>query len=179
MNKAKNVTPLNEASLNELALTYVARFATSRAKLIAYLLRKIRERGWDGEKRHDVEAIADRMVELRYIDDAAYAAMKAGSLVRRGYGKRRLGDIYYRDGIAEDDRGDANQIAEAGRWEAAIAFARKKRIGSFALEEADPDRKRKQLAAFLRAGHDMEIARQLVALPPGADIEAIKPDEGD
>lgn len=179
MNKAKNVIPLNEASLNELALTYVARYATSRAKLIAYLARKIRERGWGGEMRYDVDVIADRMVELRYIDDAAYAAMKAGALVRRGYGKRRLGDIYYRDGIGEEDRGDADQIAQDGRWDAAIAFARKKRIGAFALEEADPDRKRKQLAAFLRAGHDMEIARQLVALAPGADIEALRPDEGE
>ena len=176
MNKAKNVTPLNEASLNELALTYVARYATSRAKLIAYLARKIRERGWSGERPYNSEAIADRMVELNYIDDAAYAAMKAGALVRRGYGKRRLGDIYYRDGIGEEDRSDANQIAEDGRWDAAIAFARKKRIGAFAQEEADVDKKRKQIAAFLRAGHDMDIARQLVALPPGADIEAIRPE---
>lgn len=177
MNKRKHVTPLNEASLNEAALTYVARYATSRAKLIAYLARKVRERGWAGERSPNAEAIADRMADLRYIDDAAYAAMKAGALVRRGYGKRRLGDIYYRDGIDEEDRTEANQIAEDGRWEAAIAFARKKRIGSFAQEEADPDRKRKQLAAFLRAGHDMEIARQIVALPPGADIEALMADQ--
>lgn len=177
MNNRKNVTPLNEASLNELALAYVARYATTRAKLLTYLCRKLRERGWEDERPHNIAVIADRMVKLQYIDDAAYAAMKAGSMVRRGYGKRRLGEIYYRDGIAEEDREEADTIAENGRWDAAIAFARKKRIGSFSTEIADQDKQRKQLAAFMRAGHDYEIARQIVALPPGADIEALRPDE--
>ena len=177
MNNRKNVTPLNEASLNELALAYVARYATTRAKLFTYLSRKLRERGWEDEGPHNIAAIADRMVELQYIDDAAYAAMKAGSMVRRGYGKRRLGEIYYRDGIAEEDREEADAVAENGRWDAAIAFARKKRIGAFSTEVADQDKQRKQLAAFMRAGHDYEIARQIVALPPGADIEALRPDE--
>src|SRR5690606_22662366 len=38
--------PLDAARLDELALTYVARFATSAAKLERYLKRKLRERGW-------------------------------------------------------------------------------------------------------------------------------------
>ena len=99
MKKARIAPPLDEAGLNELALAYVARYATSRAKLLAYLARKLRERGWGGEGPPDLDAVADRLVELRYIDDAAYATMKAGALLRRGYGKRRLSDVYYRDGI--------------------------------------------------------------------------------
>ena len=31
-----------------MALAYVARFATSRGKLVRYLDRKVRERGWAG-----------------------------------------------------------------------------------------------------------------------------------
>ena len=38
--------PLDEQGLNGLALRYVERFATTRAKLRAYLDRKLRERGW-------------------------------------------------------------------------------------------------------------------------------------
>lgn len=41
--------PLDSVRLEELALAYVARFATSAAKLEDYLRRKLRERGWDGE----------------------------------------------------------------------------------------------------------------------------------
>ena len=176
MRKNRIITPLNEASLNEIALTYVARYATSRAKLLAYLRRKLGERGWDGERPHDVEAVADRLVELRYIDDAAYATMKAGALLRRGYGKKRLGDIYYRDGIAEPDRVEANQVADEGRWDAAVAFARRKRLGAFAASSLDPDQKRKAFAAFLRAGHDMALAKLLIALEPGSDVEQYRPD---
>ena len=36
--------PLDAARLDELALAYVARFATSRAKLLRYLARKVRDR---------------------------------------------------------------------------------------------------------------------------------------
>eukprot|EP01035_Chromulina_nebulosa_P043369 gene43369-58742_t len=37
-----------------------------------------------------------------------------------------------------------------------------KRIGPFAEQAADPDRRRKQLQAFIRAGHDFALARTLV-----------------
>ncbi len=178
MRKKPIITPLNEASLNDLALSYVSRYATSRAKLLAYLRRKLGERGWSGEGSPDPEAVAGRMVELRYIDDSAYAAMKAESLVRRGYGKRRLSGIYFRDGIAESDREDANSVADEGRWDAAVAFARRKRVGAFAAAPLDPDQQRRALAAFLRAGHDMALARMLITLEPGSDVELYRPDPG-
>lgn len=176
MKKARIAPPLDEAGLNDLALTYVARFATSRAKLLGYLARKLRERGWAGERPHDIDAVADRLVELRYIDDAAYATMKAGALLRRGYGKRRLSDVYYRDGISEEDRTEADQLADDGHWDAAVTFARKKRVGPYAAAPLDPDQQRRALAAFLRAGHDMGIARTLIALEPGADVDQYRPE---
>ena len=48
--------PLNEEQLKEMALRYVGRFATSRAKLRAYLTRKIRERGWADAGEPDLTA---------------------------------------------------------------------------------------------------------------------------
>ena len=42
-------SPLTATRLQDLALSYVARFATTRAKLEAYLVRKLRERGWEGD----------------------------------------------------------------------------------------------------------------------------------
>ncbi|MEY4670243.1 MAG: hypothetical protein RLZZ415_122, partial [Pseudomonadota bacterium] len=72
--------PLDRERLNELALAYLARFATSAAKLEAYLRRKLRERGWDGEGEPPVAALVERCVAAGYVDDAAYARSKAGSL---------------------------------------------------------------------------------------------------
>ncbi len=56
--------PLDKSALDELALRYVGRFATTRAKLISYLGRKLRERGWAGSREADVAAVADRLAEL-------------------------------------------------------------------------------------------------------------------
>ena len=52
-------------------------------------------------------------------------------------------------------------------WEAALHFARRRRIGPFAAAEVDRPAREKALAAMLRAGHPLQIARALVAARPG------------
>jgi len=163
--------------LEGLALAYVGRFATSRAKLIAYLGRKLRERGWasDSGGEASAEAIADRLIALRYVDDEAYAAMKTSAMQRRGLGNRRIVQALRHDGIAPEIREDLTPDPLA-RWEAAERLARRKRIGPFAAEQADRPAREKQLAAFLRAGHDLEIARTWVDAAPGE--EPPRPEDG-
>ena len=58
--------PLDEAKLGELAVHYVGRFATSRAKLTTYLNRKLKERGWAGARPADPGAVAERLAGLGY-----------------------------------------------------------------------------------------------------------------
>ena len=84
--KKRQPKPLDAARLEELALAYAARFATSAAKLEAYLRRKLRERGWEGEAGPPVPELVARFVAAGYIDDAAYARNKSASLLRRGEG---------------------------------------------------------------------------------------------
>ena len=79
-NSRRTPPPLDRRALEDLALRYVARFATTRGKLAEYLARKVRERGWDGPAAADPAAIADRMAELGYIDDRAFAEARARSL---------------------------------------------------------------------------------------------------
>ena len=158
--------PLDPETLQALALHYAGRYATSRAKLIAYLARKLRERGWAGTDEPPVSAIADRMVDLRYVDDAAYAAMTSGAMQRRGMGPRRIAQKLTIDGIDEAVRSEASPD-EAERWSAAERLARRKRIGPFAQEAPDRVLREKQIATFLRAGHDMAMARLWVHASPG------------
>jgi len=47
--------------LESLALRYVGRYATTRAKLRDYLLRKLGEADWDGEGAPDPDALVARM----------------------------------------------------------------------------------------------------------------------
>ena len=153
--------PLDATKLEELALAYVARFATSAAKLERYLVRKLRERGWDGEREPDLAALVGRYVSLGYVDDAAFARAKGGSLLRRGYGPRRVRQALAEAGIDEATRDEARAGAAAER-RAALALARKRGFGPFGLARPDRQQREKQLAAMLRAGHALDSAREMV-----------------
>ncbi|WP_232495953.1 regulatory protein RecX [Novosphingobium kaempferiae] len=154
--------PLNSIRLEELALAYVARFATTQAKLRDYLQRKLRERGWDGEGDAPVEDLVTRYAEKGYVDDASWARMKAGSLLRSGYGARRVGEALGQAGVAEDLRDDTRP-GPAEQRRAALVLARRRRFGPFAVQAVDDIKLRdKQIAAMLRAGHPLDIARRIV-----------------
>lgn len=162
--------PLDAARFEELALAYVARFAVSGAKLETYLKRKLAERGWAGTTPPPVNDIIARFIAAGYVDDAAYARMKAGSLRRRGYGERRIGQALDAAGIAVADRGEAG-ADEREQREAVLALARRRRLGPFSTTGVPLDRagRERQLGALLRAGHRADHAR---AVLDAADPEA-------
>jgi regulatory protein len=169
--------PLNEDKLQELALRYVGRFATTRAKLRSYLQRKLRERGWDGDRPPDADAIVERFAELGYVDDAGYALGKSRALTARGYGKRRVVDALRVAGVDDSDGEAARELAERDAIAAALRFAQKRRLGPFSDQAADDPRVReKAIAALVRAGHGFALARAIVELRPdeAADSQALE-----
>lgn len=160
--------PLDAEMLKQLALNHVGRYATTRAKLRSYLTRKLRERGWQGDDAPPVETIVERMAALGYVDDRGFAEMRAAALTRRGYGARRVADALRMAGIDEADGQAAREAAGAAAWDAALAYARRRRIGPFAADSVDPGPARdKALAGLIRAGHSFEIARIIVDSGPG------------
>ena len=162
--------PLDGEGLERLALFYAGRYATTRAKLSAYLGRKLAERGWAGEGRMDeaVEKLVGRMAEAGYVNDRLFAESKAASLGRRGYGARRVHQALAAAGIDEADQAEARDSAEENAWAAALRFAERKRLGPFAAQAPDRAGREKAIAAFLRAGHPSAIARRLASAAPGA-----------
>jgi len=169
----KQRPPLDQNKVDELALRYVERFATTRAKLRDYLRRKLRERGWEGEREPDLEAISERFAELGYVDDAAYALSKARSLSGRGYGKRRLDQKLRAAGVEDADGEEARSHADEEAVTSALRFAERRRLGPFAAAPyRDPKQREKALAAMVRAGHGFGLSRAIIALPPGAEIDA-------
>lgn len=152
--------PLTDESLRWFALRYVERYATTRAKLSAYLSGKLRERGWAGEGEAPIASIVERMAELGYVDDRAFGAARARSLERRGYGPRRVDQALMAAGLESDLREEIGDEVDARQ--AAIAYARRKRLGPFGAPVADPRLRQKQFAAMVRAGHDFEITRAIL-----------------
>ncbi len=162
---ARHRPPLDAAQLDALALGYAARYATTRARLSAYLKRKLRERGFDGEP--PVAAIVERMAALGFVDDRAFADTRSAALSRRGYGGRRIGAALAAAGVERDVAAEVAPSAEAA-FDSAETYARRRRIGPFAVEAADPDARSRNLAAMLRAGHDYALASRFISAAPGA-----------
>lgn len=168
--------PLDARRLEELSLAYVARFATTAGRLAVYCRRKLRERGYvgaeDGTPPPDVDGLVAKFVAAGYVDDAGYARMKAGSLLRRGYGARRVEQALRADAVAGELR-EAVTPDESARRQAAAQYAERRRLGPFmrpGSPEPDPRLREKQLAALLRAGHDASHARRVLAAATPAEV---------
>jgi regulatory protein len=164
--------PLDGKSLHQLALRYVGRFATTRAKLRAYLARKVRERGWDGAGMPDFEEVAERFAALGYVDDAGYAMAKSRALTGRGFGRRRVVQALHVAGIRDEDGEAARDYAAVEAVGAALRFAERRKIGPFAgPARSDAKERQKALAAMTRAGHGFGLARAIVDLPAGGQFD--------
>ena len=168
--RARVARPLDQVRLKDLALAYVARFATTAARLERYLARKLRERGWEGDGEPDIAALVTRLCELGYIDDAVWAGAKSNDLLRRGFGRRRIGQALGEAGVAESIRHDLAPGLAAQR-RAACELARRKRFGPFDRTRPDPARREKQLAAMVRAGHGFDMARRVLDAPDEPTLE--------
>ena len=168
--------PLDSARLDELALAYVGRFATTRAKLSTYLKRKIAERGWAGGRPAEIDSVVGRLERLGYVDDAAYALAKSRSLTGRGYGERRVRQALRAAGVGEEHSLQAREHASAEAVEAALRFARRRRLGPFGGGVGGGDERavrERALAAMIRAGHDFALSKAILALEPGSDPDIV------
>ena len=153
-----------------MALGYVARFAVTAEKLRRYLERKLRERGWEGDGEPPVEALVTRFISAGYIDDASYARVRSGSLIRRGFGARRIEEDLGQAGITAELRAEFRPD-EAALRQSAVLYARKRRLGAFGVEPPDRILREKQIAMLLRAGHRLDHARAVVLASDAGEAE--------
>ena len=159
--------PLDAEGLERLGLFYAGRYGTSRAKLASYLARKLRERGWHGTGEPPVGDLVERFSALGYVDDRAFAEARTASLLRRGYGEQRVKAALRGAGIAEADSAGARARAEEEALAAAHRFARRRRLGPYAASAPDRAGWQRAAGAMLRAGHRMEVVREVLAASPG------------
>jgi regulatory protein len=112
-----------------------------------------------------IQAIIGRFREVGLINDAAYAKSRATSLSRSGRSRRAITAHLKAKGVAGDLVRDAVPNDAETELAAAIAFARKRRIGPYAREtpdDRDAARKAKQkaLAAMARRGFDFSTCER-------------------
>ncbi len=164
--------PLDPPALEALALRYVERYQTTRARLTRYLARKLRECGWAGESPPEPAAVAERLAALGLVDDWVFAQARARGLARRGYGPRRILGALAEAGIGGED--GAQAIADIDGWAAAIRYARRHRLGPFGAPDAalplDRAARERQIGRMVRAGHAPSLARRIVSASAEAEL---------
>ena len=112
-----------------------------------------------------------RLSGLGYLNDRIFAEVKVRSLRSRGASSFKIRQALAHKGV------DADLVAEAldgedmaDDWQAAVTFARKRRLGVFAGEAVRVERKQKHLAALARAGFSMSLARRIIEAESVEDL---------
>ncbi|NUN67787.1 RecX family transcriptional regulator [Pseudanabaena biceps] len=173
---------IDAAQLQEMALGYAARYATTAAKLRRYLQRKLGERIWTPADPPDIDGLVTRLTGLGYVNDRAYAASKQRDLTARGFGTGRVRSALAAAGVARADVA-AVLLPEDGTiadpYAPAIAFARRRRFGPFARDGAshDPAKRNRELVAMARAGHDFAIAKRVLNAADAVAAEELSADD--
>jgi regulatory protein len=176
---------VDAALLEEWALSYVGRYASTAERLRQVLRRRVRrgsvaggaaEEGGSAALDPLIEALVARYRDRGLVDDAAYAASRARRGVARGRSLRRIAGDLAAKGVDAADTEAALAALRAGAadpdFAAACAFARRRRLGPF--DRGGQRRERTaELAAFARAGFDRRTADAVLACPDETAVEAI------
>lgn len=169
------------ARLHDVALAHLARFAATEAGLVRVLDRRIDRwaRAAGAEAAHDPETIAAAqqasrqtvrevvraLVQSGVVDDTAFAGARARSLTRAGRSRIAVSAHLAAKGVPQAVAQAALPDPET-ELAAALAYARRRRLGPFRATDADEDTRRKELGALARAGFPQPVAQQALRMAP-------------
>jgi len=176
----KSSRPLTAASLENAAVYYLSRFASSSGNLRRVLMRKVARAARDGEEGQAeagarmVDALIARYLEKGLLNDRAYAAQAASSLARRGASRFSIAGKLAQKGVDNDlvtqtiaalDEEGASELA------AACALVRRRRLGPYRAPDKRAEFREKDLASLARAGFGLDLARRVLR---AKDVEALE-----
>lgn len=173
----KRATP---ESLERAARHYLERYATSSANLKRVLhnrvLRAERAHGPDdGSAMAAIDGIVARLVEVGAVDDRLYAESLARSQARKGASRRAILARLTAKGLSPADREHAlAQLAEETadpELTAAIAYARRRRLGPYRPEPQRTERRDRDLAALCRRGFALDLAVKVIDAADAVTLE--------
>ena len=168
---------ITETYLHNAGLYYLQRFSSSSGNFREVMLRKIKKScmAHPDQNLEDCTALLDKLIDTfinaGLLDDLTYTRSMVNSLRRRGKSthaihshlrSKKLGHDIIEKSLNERDNEQHENSAEA-EYQAAVTFARKKRIGPFgAAQNTDDETARKQLARLARAGFSYDTARRVL-----------------
>lgn len=162
---------LTQSRLKNIALFYLQRYGTTVAHFRQVMRRRVRREldGKDPTEAHSwLESLIAEFVGKKALNDETYAAAK---VVRDRINLKPARKI--RTGLMA--KGVPRAIADAAvgkdddaEWQAAMAVARRRRLGPYRIKARDGESDRRDLAALGRAGVPFAFAKRVIDLsePP-------------
>jgi regulatory protein len=172
MHRAGEQTAPDEAALHEAALRHLARYATSETGLRRVLDRRVQRWARSAAAEPDavarskqaVRTVVARLVAAGALDDAAFAAGRAQRLLRSGHSRQGVAAHLAARGIAGETARAALPDDADAELAAALALARRRRIGPFRTGVADTEARRRELGVLARAGFPRDVAVRALAM---------------
>lgn len=165
----RRVTP---QYLEDVALHYLERFTSSVDNLRHVLMSKVElsvvEHGIDrNEAAQWVETLIEKYRANGMLNDETYAWMRAESLHRRGVSVQAIRERLAGKGVNQDDvAGALKRMGDDTMHDldlkAAVALAKRRRLGPFRPEDLRAAFRTRDLAALGRAGFSYDTARMVV-----------------
>jgi regulatory protein len=167
---------MTKSALERAALAYLGRFAASAQSLRRVLIRRAERAapaagGASAEAVAMVDELISRFQSSGLLDDRLYAGTKSRALLRRGRSAWAIRQHLADKGVAAEtiDEALGDLSAEAGgdaELAAALACARRRRLGPFRPAGTRRANRLRDLAALGRAGFSWDTARAVI---DGAD----------
>ncbi len=161
-----------KSHLENAALHYLERFATSSENLRSVLMRRVSRSAYyhetdPGEGAEWVNDIIGRFIETGLLDDRVYTEGRVRSLYAKGNSRKTIHAKLRAKGVPADIIDEAleqQEDEEDGDPELAAArrLAKRRRLGPYRDASLRLERKEKDLAALARAGFSYHIARQVI-----------------
>lgn len=188
--KRKVPRKVSRSFLMNAAVYYLQRFSSSRAGVRRVLMGKVRRslahHGGDAEEAAAwVDEVLDTLQKQGFLNDATFAEARAHSLAARGTAGRAIRMKLAEKGVDKDtiDAALATLAEEVGHrtgqgedanpdLTAAVAYARRRRLGPYRLDpQARADRRDRDMAALARQGFSPAIALQVIDAEDLAELE--------
>ena len=175
--------PITAKYLQNAATFYLERYPSTAEGLRRVLNRRVRKAEMFqapimDDVQQAISVIVQKFVDAGMIDDKAFAQTKARSLHRRGSSAKLTRQKLQHAGVDREtlDKAMAGLDEELDldprkrELTAAIALARRRKLGPFRIEKDRKDRRAKDLAAMARGGFDYQLAKKVI---DAADVDTL------
>ncbi|KZK78570.1 Regulatory protein RecX [Pseudovibrio sp. W64] len=152
--------------LRRAALHYLNRYSASEDSLRRVLKRKVDKRAREAdEDPHEFYELIEPVVTFcrdhKFVDDLQFAQSKIRSATLKGKSSSRIKLELNAKGVSGDDIQTAFDDENHDDQRAAIAYAKRRRLGPWRTKPKE-ERRDKELGSLIRAGFPFSLAQKII-----------------